>query len=53
MIRRQRLLTSAALLCVLGAGAAASGLAWAQPMPGRGPVAFGAIVDNSFSRKAQ
>ena len=47
MIRHQRLLASAALLCVLGAGAAASGLAWAQPMPGRGPVPFGAIDQNN------
>ena len=45
MIRYQSVLTSAALLCVLGAGM--SGLASAQPMPTpRGPVPFGTMDRN-------
>lgn len=44
MIRHNRLLTSAALLCAMGATLGAAGLASAQPLPGgRGPVPFGTI----------
>ncbi len=44
MIRHNRLLNAAALLCAMGASIAASGLASAQPLPGgRGPVPFGAV----------
>lgn len=44
MIRHNRILSSAALLCVT---IAASGLASAQPLPGgRGPVPFSAIDSN-------
>lgn len=47
MIRYQRLLNSAALLCILGAGVAAPGLASAQPPPGpRGPATFDAMDQN-------
>lgn len=44
MIRHNRFLTAAALLCAMGTAIAASGLASAQPLPGgRGPVPFGAL----------
>jgi hypothetical protein len=44
MIRHNRFLTFAALLCAMGATIGASGLASAQPLPGgRGPVPFGAM----------